>query len=161
MDKESIYQFKVEDIQGKEFDFSQLKGKKILIVNTASQCGFTPQYENLENLYEEYKDQGFTIVGFPANDFGKQEPGNNEEIASFCQKNYGVSFPMMAKISIKGEEEHPIYQFLTEKSKNGKKDSEVKWNFQKYLIDENGHLAGVYDSKVLPDSHEIINWIEG
>lgn len=160
MDKQSIYQFTVKDINGEDFDFADLKGKKILIVNTASKCGFTPQYEVLEDLYQNYKDENFVIVGFPSNDFGKQEPGSDEEIATFCQENYGVTFPMMSKISVKGMNEHPIYEFLTEKEKNGVKDSQVKWNFQKYLIDENGHLSEVYESRVLPDGPEIVSWIE-
>ncbi len=160
MAKESIHQFTVTDIKGNEFDFSNLKGKKILVVNTASECGFTPQYKNLEQLYKRYKDQNFTIVGFPANNFGQQEPGNDEEIAQFCKANYGVTFPMMSKISVKGADMHPLYHFLTEKDKNGVKDSEVKWNFQKYLLDKNGQLEEVYESKVLPDGEEITSWIE-
>src|SRR5699024_2467589 len=157
MDKQSIYQFTVKDINGEDFDFADLKGKKILIVNTASKCGFTPQYEVLEDLYQNYKDDNFVIVGFPSNDFGKQEPGSDEEIATFCQENYGVTFPMMSKISVKGMNEHPIYEFLTEKDKNGVKDSQVKWNFQKYLIDENGHLDKVYESRVVPDDPKIVS----
>lgn len=160
MSQLDIYQFKVTDIQGNEFDFASLKGKKILIVNTASECGYTPQYENLEKLYQQYNGKDFIIVGFPANNFGQQEPGNNQEIAAFCQNNYGVSFPMMAKISVEGEDQHPLYQFLTKKAKNGVKDSSVKWNFQKYLIDQQGKLAAVYASKILPDGPEITSWIE-
>ena len=109
-----------------------------MIVNTASKCGFTPQYAELQHIYEQYKYKDFVIVGFPSNDFGNQEPGSNEDISEFCQQNYGMEFPMMAKIKVKGDEKHPLYQFLTEKAKNGFKDSEVKWNFQKYLIDQNG-----------------------
>lgn len=160
MDTQSIYQFKVEDLSGETFDFSKLKGKKVLIVNTASKCGYTPQYEQLEAIYKEYKDKGFTVIGFPANNFNGQEPGTNEDIETFCKLNYGVSFPMMAKISVKGGDMSPIYQFLTQKDKNGVKDSEVKWNFQKYLIDEKGHLAEVYYSKTKPDAPEIVNWIK-
>lgn len=160
MAKNSIHQFKVNDINGNEFDFSDLRGKKILVVNTASACGFTPQYENLENLYEQYKDQEFTIVGFPANNFGQQEPGNDQEIAAFCKKNYGVSFPMMSKISVKGDDKHPIYRFLTEKAQNGFETSEVKWNFQKYLLNEKGELERIYNSKTLPDGAEITSWIK-
>ncbi len=160
MAKESIHQFTVKDIHGKDFNFANLKGKKILVINTASECGYTPQYENLERLYNQYKDKNFTIVGFPANNFGQQEPGSNTEIATFCQKNYGVSFPMMSKISVKGDDEHPVYQFLTQKTKNGVMDSEVKWNFQKYLLNENGELERVYESKVLPDGEEVTTWIE-
>lgn len=161
MKKETIYQFKVEDLSGDSFDFSTLKGKKILIVNTASECGLTPQYEQLQAIYEKYKGKNFVIVGFPANNFGAQEPGSNQQIATFCQKNYGVTFPMMAKISVKGGDMHPVYQFLTQKAKNGLEDSEVQWNFQKYLINENGELAKVISPRTLPTDAEIVNWIEG
>lgn len=161
MSKETIYQFKVQDLEGNEFDFATLKGKKILIVNTASECGLTPQYEQLQAVYEKYKDQNFVIVGFPANNFGAQEPGTNKEIGAFCQKNYGVTFPMMSKISVKGEDMHPVYQFLTQLSKNGLQDSEVEWNFQKYLINEKGELEKVISPRVLPNATEILNWIEG
>jgi len=119
MNDQTIYQFEVEDITGKAFPLSNLQGKKVMIVNTASKCGLTPQYKELEALYQQYKDKDFIIIGFPANNFLKQEPGTNEEIASFCQVNYGVSFPMMSKISVKGKDMHPLYQFLTQKSKNG------------------------------------------
>ncbi len=158
---QTIYQFKVKDINGKTFDFASLKGKKIMIVNTASKCGFTPQYEGLEKLYKKYKDKGFVIVGFPANDFKSQEPGTNAEIAQFCKENYGVTFPMMAKIHVKGEQMHPVYQFLTQRSKNGYMDSEVGWNFQKYLIDTNGKLVRIYAPKVTPEDPNISEWIEG
>ena len=161
MAKETIYQFKVEDLSGNTFDFSTLKGKKILVVNTASECGLTPQYEQLQSIYEKYKDKNFVIVGFPANNFGAQEPGTNQEIATFCQQNFGVSFPMMAKISVKGGDMHSVYQFLTQKAKNGLQDSEVQWNFQKYLINENGELAKVVSPRTLPTDAEITNWIEG
>ena len=156
----TIYQFKVEDINGETFDLSSLKGKKVMIVNTASKCGFTPQYAELQRIYEQYKYDDFVIIGFPSNDFGNQEPGSNEEISEFCQKNYGVDFPMMAKIKVKGEEKHPLYQFLTEKSKNGFKNSEVKWNFQKYLIDRDGKLVAVKDSNVVPGDNSILSWIQ-
>lgn len=159
--QESIHQFKVIDLYGKEFDFSTLKGKKILIVNTASECGLTPQYKDLESIYSKYKDKNFVIVGFPANNFGGQEPGSNQEIAKFCQMNYGVSFPMMGKISVKGNDMHPLYQFLTQKNKNGLQDSEVEWNFQKYLLDENGHLVKVLSPRVLPTDDAIVSWING
>ncbi len=158
---ETIYQFKVETLSGEEFDFSMLKGKKMMIVNTASECGFTPQYENLQKLYDTYKDDNFVIVGFPANNFNSQEPGTNEEIAEFCKKNYGVTFPMMDKVSVKGDDTHDVYQFLTQKVRNGYEDSEVSWNFQKYLIDENGRLVRMVDSKTLPDDESIVNWIKG
>ncbi len=158
--KQNIYQFKVEDIAGNIFDFSTLAGKKIMIVNTASKCGFTPQYAELEKLYENYKNSGFVIIGFPANNFLWQEPGSNQEIASFCQKNYGVTFPMMAKIDVKGSKKHPVYQFLTEKEKNGLDDSKVKWNFQKYLIDREGNLSIIVPPKTSPRDKKIIDWIE-
>jgi glutathione peroxidase len=156
---QTIYDFKVTDLYGKEFDFSTLKGKKILIVNTASECGLTPQYKDLEAIYEKYKDLNFVIVGFPANNFGSQEPGSNEEIAKFCEKNYGVTFPMMNKISVKGKDIHEIYQYLTEKSRNGLQDSQVEWNFQKYLINEEGKLVKVLSPRVLPTDAEIVGWI--
>ncbi|MFM7466469.1 MAG: glutathione peroxidase [Crocinitomicaceae bacterium] len=158
--KESIHQFKVKDINGKSFEFSSLKGKKIMIVNTASKCGLTPQYEKLEALYQKYKNNNFIIIGFPANNFMGQEPGSDQEISTFCQKNYGVSFPMMSKISVKGKGMHPVYQFLTKKSKNGLEDNEVQWNFQKYLIDEEGHLVKVISPRTQPDDASIIQWIE-
>ncbi|MGV3459407.1 MAG: glutathione peroxidase [Flavobacterium sp.] len=156
----TIYQFKVTDLYGKEFDFATLKGKKVMIVNTASECGLTPQYKDLEALYKEYKDKGFVIVGFPANNFMEQEPGTNAEIASFCERNYGVTFPMMEKISVKGDDIAPIYAFLTQKSKNGVSDNEMVWNFQKFLIDENGHLVKSIHPKTLPTDAEIVNWIK-
>ena len=161
MAKETIYQFKVKTLEGRDFDFSTLKGKKILIVNTASKCGLTPQYEQLQAIYDKYKNQNFVIVGFPANNFMSQEPGTSGEIAEFCQRNYGVTFPMMDKISVKGKDMHPMYQFLTQKSKNGLQDSEVEWNFQKYLINENGELAKVVGPRILPTDAEITSWIEG
>lgn len=160
MSASTIYQFKVTDLSGKEFDFASLKGKKVMIVNTASKCGLTPQYKDLEALYKECKDKGFVIVGFPANNFAAQEPGTNEEIAEFCQMNYGVTFPMMEKISVKGGDMAPIYHFLTEKSKNGVEDSEVEWNFQKYLINENGQLEKVISPRTLPTDPEVVNWIK-
>lgn len=158
--KETVYQYKVEDLSGNTFDFASLKGKKIMIVNTASKCGLTPQYKDLEAIYKEYKDKGFVIVGFPANNFASQEPGTNEEIGAFCQQNYGVTFPMMDKVSVKGNDMCEIYKFLTQRSKNGLQDSEVEWNFQKYLINEKGELAKVIKPKTLPTDPEVINWIK-
>ncbi|MDR7212625.1 glutathione peroxidase [Flavobacterium piscis] len=160
MTKETIYQYKVEDLAGNVFDFATLKGKKIMIVNTASKCGLTPQYKDLEAIYKEYKDKGFTIIGFPANNFASQEPGTNEEIGAFCQQNYGVTFPMMDKVSVKGDDMCEVYKFLTQKAKNGLQDSEVEWNFQKYLINENGELVKVIKPKTLPTDPEIINWLK-
>ena len=156
---ETIYQFKVKDLYGKEFDFASLKGKKILVVNTASECGLTPQYKDLEAIYKKYQDKNFVIVGFPANNFGSQEPGSNEQIAKFCEMNYGVTFPMMSKISVKGNDMDKVYQFLTQKSKNGLQDSEVEWNFQKYLINEQGHLVKVVSPRILPTDEAIVGWI--
>ena len=160
MEKETIYQFKVADLEGNQFDFSTLKGKKILIVNTASECGLTPQYEQLQEIFTTYKDENLVIVGFPANNFGSQEPGTNREIGAFCQKNYGVTFPMMAKISVKGNDMHPVYQFLTQKVKNGLQDSNVEWNFQKYLINENGYLEKIISPRTKPDDPSVIQWIK-
>lgn len=160
MYKESLHQFKVTDLSGNIFDFSTLKGKKIMLVNTASKCGLTPQYEQLQELYSQFKDKNFVIVGFPANNFGKQEPGTNKEISEFCTQNYGVTFPMMAKISVKGDYMHAVYQFLTQKAKNGLEDSSVAWNFQKYLLDEDGYLVKVISPKTTPNNADIIKWIK-
>ena len=155
----SIYDFKVEGLTGGTIDFAKFKGKKIMIVNTASECGYTPQYADLQATYEKYKDK-LVIIGFPANDFGKQEPGTNQEIEAFCKKNYGVTFPMAAKITVKGDEKAPIYVWLTEQKYNKLKDSEVKWNFQKYLINEKGELIAVFPHKMKPTDPEIIAAIE-
>jgi glutathione peroxidase len=155
----SIYDFKVESLEGGKIDFAKYKGKKILIVNTASECGYTPQYEGLEKLYEAHKDK-LVIVGFPANNFGAQEPGSNQEIAGFCKKNYGVTFPMAAKIDVKGNDMAPIYRWLTEKQYNNYADNNVKWNFNKFLIDEKGNLVGYFGSKVKPDDAELLKAIE-
>lgn len=159
MAQQSFYDFKVKDIDGKDFDLSSLKGKKVLVVNTASKCGLTPQYEQLQELFEKFGGDKFTIIGFPANNFANQEPGTNEEIEEFCQKNYGVTFTMMDKISVKGADIHPLYQWLTQKSKNGVLDSEVGWNFQKYLIDEKGNLVKMVEPKVKPNDDQILSWI--
>lgn len=137
---QSIYQFTMPDINGEEVSLSAFENKVVLIVNVASKCGLTPQYEDLQKLYDMKKDQGLVILGFPANNFAGQEPGSEAEIQAFCQKNYGVSFPMFSKISVKGDDMHPLYQFLTEKEKNGLMDSDVSWNFQKYIVDKQGHL---------------------
>ena len=157
----SFYDIKVETLEGETFDFAQLAGKKVLIVNTASRCGYTPQYEDLQKLYETYGDEEFTIIGFPANNFFKQEPGSNEKIRNFCDSKYSITFPMMAKISVKGKNIHPVYEWLASKDKNGKMDTSVKWNFQKYMIDENGELVGLFQPKVKPMDPEVIAWIEG
>ena len=155
----SIHQFKVADIYGNIFDFSQLKGKKVMIVNTASKCGLTYQYEALQKLYSQFKDLNFVIIGFPSNDFLWQEPGSNDEIIEFCEQNYGVTFPMMSKVTVKGTKKHPIYQFLTQKSKNNYRDSRVTWNFQKYLINQDGRIEKIISPRTRPDSEEIVSWI--
>lgn len=150
----SIHAFKVPGLDGGTIDFAAFKGKKILVVNTASECGYTPQYEDLEALYKKFSDK-LVVVGFPANNFGGQEPGSNEEISSFCKKNYGVSFPMAAKVSVKGEDAAPIYRWLCSKQENGVLDAAVSWNFNKFLLDEEGRLLQHFESKVKPMSPEI------
>ncbi|MDR0828773.1 MAG: glutathione peroxidase [Prevotellaceae bacterium] len=152
-----FYSFTVKTNDGADFQLSELKGKKVMVVNVASKCGLTPQYEQLQALYEKYKDENFTIIAFPANNFGAQEPGTDEEIMQFCSLNYGVTFPIMAKISVKGDDIAPLYQWLTSQSEEGK---EVQWNFQKYLIDENGKLFKVLKPSVLPNDEVVIKWLE-
>lgn len=158
--QESFYDFNVKTIDGDNFNFASLKGKKVMVVNTASKCGLTPQYEELQALWEKYGGDDFVIIGFPANNFMGQEPGSDSEIATFCSENYGVTFPMMSKISVKGKDMHPLYKWLTTASLNGVEDSEVSWNFQKYLIDENGTLAKVVKPRVTPYDKEITGWLE-
>lgn len=155
----TFHQFKAEDINGQMLDMASFKGKKLMVVNVASKCGLTPQYAKLQELYDQYKSKGFEIVAFPANNFLSQEPGTNSEIKQFCTLNYGVKFTMMSKISVKGDEMSPIYKWLTSKELNGVADSEVKWNFQKYLIDADGKLVKVIDPKTAPDAPEIVEWI--
>ncbi|WP_439504562.1 glutathione peroxidase [Sediminibacterium sp.] len=155
----SIHSFKVKSIEGKTIDFSSFKGKKILVVNTASKCGYTPQYDALQKVYNQYKDK-LVIVGFPANNFGGQEPGSDSEIQDFCKANYGVSFPMASKVSVKGGDIAPIYKWLTSKAENGVLDAEVGWNFGKFLLDENGKLLQYFPSKVKPDSEEILKFVK-
>jgi glutathione peroxidase len=155
----TFYDFTVKDISGEDYSLSQLKGKKVLVVNTASKCGFTPQYEGLEDLYKKYGGDDFVIIGFPANNFANQEPGTNEEIATFCKKNYGVTFPMMSKISVKGDDQAPLYKWLTSKSENGVEDSQVTWNFQKYMIDEQGQLVGHFAPNIKPENKKLVSWI--
>lgn len=156
----SIYDFSVIDIDGKEISMSQFKGKKLLIVNVASKCGNTPQYEGLERLYKKYGSEKFVVIGFPANNFMGQEPGSNEDIKEFCTSTYQVTFPMMGKISVKGKDKAPIFQWLTQKEENGVMDAEVTWNFQKFMIDENGQLVGMVKPGVEPETEEIIGWLE-
>ncbi|NQY10347.1 MAG: glutathione peroxidase [Flavobacteriales bacterium] len=158
--EKNFYAFEVADITNKTFDFEQLKGKKVMIVNTASKCGYTPQYKELQELYLRYKDHGFIIIAFPSNDFLYQEPGDNEKIEKFCSEKYQITFPLMYKVKVKGKNMHPVYQFLTNKSLNGVLDSKVKWNFQKYLIDEKGELAKMLKPSTNPLDSAIINWIE-
>jgi glutathione peroxidase len=157
---ENLHQFKVKTLTDDDFDFASLKGKKVMVVNTASKCELTPQYKVLQSLYDSYKDQNFVIIGFPANNFMSQEPGTNKEISDFCTENYGITFPMMAKISVKGDDKHPLYQFLTQKAKNGFQDSDVAWNFQKYLINEKGEVEKIISPKILPTDSAVINWIK-
>ena len=156
VEKQTIYQFKVQDLSGKQFDFATLKGKKIMIVNTASKCGLTPQYKELEAIYKEYSSKDFVIVGFPANNFAGQEPGTNEEIASFCQLNYGVTFPMMEKVSVKGEDIAPLFKFLTEKELNGVKNVDILWNFTKFLVSRDGTKITRYEPTVTPQELDAI-----
>lgn len=151
---QSIYDFKVPALGGDSIDFAAFKGKKILIVNTASKCGFTPQYEGLEQLYQQYKDR-LVVIGFPCNNFLSQEPGSNEKIKAFCTKNYGVSFPMAAKVSVKGKNMAPVYKWLCNKSENGILDAKVTWNFNKFLLDEKGKIIAWFPCKVTPMSAEI------
>lgn len=153
---ENIYDIKINSIDGKRINLNDFKGKKILFVNVASECGFTPQYKGLQELHEKYKNQ-LVIIGLPCNQFGGQEPGNANEIQNFCEKNYGVDFLITEKIEVKGENQHSLYQWLTSASKNGKIDSEVKWNFQKYMVDEKGRLINVFYSNVEPASEDIIS----
>lgn len=157
---QTIYQFGMLDIDGQEQSLAAYKGKVVMIVNVASECGLTPQYEHLQGIYEQYKDQGFVILGFPANNFGAQEPGTNAEIKNFCSTRFHVTFPMFGKISVKGEDQDPLYQFLCSKEQNGFADSEVQWNFQKYLIDKEGHLIKVISPRTLPTDEEVTSAIE-
>ncbi|MDD3359410.1 MAG: glutathione peroxidase [Parabacteroides sp.] len=157
----TFHDFTVKTIDGKDFQLSSLKGKKVLVVNTASKCGLTPQYEKLQALYDKYGSDKFTIIAFPANNFMGQEPGTNEEILEFCTLNYKVTFPVMSKISVKGDDIAPLYKWLTEKSENGKADADVQWNFQKFMIDENGNWVDMVAPKESPFSDIIVTWIEG
>ena len=154
----SIYDFKVAGLEGDSIDFSQYKGKKIMIVNTASKCGNTRQYAELEQLYKKYKDK-LVIVGFPANNFGGQEPGTNEEIKEFCSRNYGVSFPMAAKVSVKGDDIDPLFQYLVNEAKKLGVEEPIRWNFTKFLIDENGKLVTVFSSKTKPMSEDVLKYL--
>ncbi|MEN9299219.1 MAG: hypothetical protein RLZZ429_1532 [Bacteroidota bacterium] len=158
-DNGSIHSFKVKSIEGGTIDFAKFKGKKILVVNTASKCGYTPQYDALQKVYDQYKDK-LVIVGFPANNFGGQEPGSDGEIQEFCKARFGVKFPLASKVSVKGDDMAPIYQWLTSKAKNGVLDADIKWNFNKFLLDENGKMIAYFPSKVTPDSEEILKYVK-
>ncbi len=155
----TLHDFIVNDIDGNQFNLAQLKGKKVLVVNVASRCGLTPQYEDLQKLYSIYQNKGFTVIGFPANNFNEQEPGTSQEIKEFCTGTYGVTFPMMEKISVKGEDIAPLYRWLTQKAENGVMDQEVTWNFQKFMIDEQGRLVDVVMPGESPLSDKIVDWI--
>lgn len=155
----SFHDFTVTTIEGDTFPLARLKGKKVLVVNTASRCGYTPQYAKLEELYMKFGGESFTVIGFPANNFNNQEPGTNEEIMEFCRLNFGVTFPMMEKISVRGSDIAPLYKWLTEKDLNGEMDAPVKWNFQKFMINEDGTLEGVIPPGDSPLSEKITRWI--
>ncbi len=155
----SIHSFKVKSIDGGMIDFAKYKGKKILVVNVASQCGYTRQYDGLQKLYDAHKDK-LVIVGFPANNFGSQEPGSDGEIAQFCKARFGVTFPMASKISVKGDDTAPIYKWLTSKTENGVLDASIGWNFNKFLLDENGKMIAYFPSKIEPNSEEITKWLK-
>ena len=155
----NIYEFNVPSIEGGTIDFSAFKGKKILVVNTASECGFTPQYDGLEKLYKEHRDK-LVVVGFPANNFGGQEPGSNEEIQQFCKLRYGVTFPLAAKVDVVGENRHPLFKWLTSKEENGVMDASIEWNFTKFLLDENGKLLASFESSLVPNSEQILSYLK-
>lgn len=158
--EKSVYDFTMKDIDGKEVRLDTYKGKVALLVNTASKCGYTPQYEGLEKIYEKYKAQGFVVLGFPANNFNGQEPGTNAEIKEFCTLKYKTSFPMFAKISVKGEDQHPLYKYLTSTDTDPKFAGDIKWNFNKFLIDKNGNIVARFDSKDTPESETVTKAIE-
>ena len=154
----SVYDFPLKTIDGAPTSLASFKGKVVLLVNVASKCGYTPQYAGLEKLYETYKDKGFVIVGVPANNFGGQEPGSNEEIKTFCSRNYSVTFPLMSKVSVKGEDTTPLYQYLTDK--NSKTGGDIKWNFTKFLVDKKGNVINRFESAVTPEAAEMVKAIE-
>src|SRR5271165_6882512 len=155
----NVLDFTLNSIDGKPAPLSQYQGKVVLIVNVASRCGYTPQYTGLEKVYEKYKDQGFVILGFPANNFGSQEPGTNEEIKTFCSRKYNVTFPMYSKVSVKGDDQTPLYQYLT-KQTGPAIAGDIKWNFTKFLVDRNGNVVQRFESAVTPDSPEVVSAIE-
>ena len=155
-----IYQFNLKTITGEAFNFNELEGKVVLIVNVASKCGFTNQYEGLQRIYQQFKDDGFVVIGIPSNNFGKQEPGNSKQIAEFCQLNYNVSFPLMEKSNVKGRQIIPLYSFLTDKTIHPKTGGDITWNFNKFLIDKNGHVYRRYSSFTRPNSNKVIKDIK-
>lgn len=156
----SFFDLSATDINGELVRLERFRGMKVMVVNTASECGYTPQYAQLQELYTTYKDRGFIILGFPSNDFGGQEPGTEKEIAAFCQKNFGVTFPMMSKVSTKGKDQHAVYHWLADNTQNAVMDTEVQWNFHKYLVDRKGRLVMSLGSAIDPADHRIIDWIE-
>jgi glutathione peroxidase len=156
----SIYDFSLKDIDHKEVNLSQYRGKVVLVVNVASRCGYTPQYEGLQKVYMKYKDRGFVILGFPANNFMAQEPGTDEEIKTFCSTKYNVTFPIFSKISVKGDDIHPLYKFLTSKETNPEFGGDIKWNFSKFLVDKSGKIIARFEPKVTPESDPVIQAIE-
>jgi glutathione peroxidase len=156
----TVYDFTLKDVSGKDVSLAQYRGKVLLLVNVASKCGYTPQYEGLQKVYARYQERGFLVLGFPANNFGGQEPGTNEEIKEFCRINYGVKFPVFAKISVKGEDKHPLYKYLTEKTTNPEFGGEITWNFNKFLIDREGRIVARFDSADKPEDEKVTRAIE-
>ena len=157
----SFHDLTAETLEGETFSFADLKGKRVMIVNTASRCGYTPQYKPLEALYKRCEDKDFVILGFPCNQFGRQEPGSASDIREFCTRNYGVSFPMMAKVDVKGDDQHPVYAWLTQKELNGSGDHNVRWNFHKFLVNEQGELVAALGSGADPLGEEVLSFAEG
>lgn len=157
---QSIYDITIDDVRGEKVELSRYKGKVLLFVNVASECGYTPQYEDLEKLYQKYKSKGLVIIGIPSNDFGEQEPGTNEEIIQFCTRTYNVTFPIMAKVKAKGDDKHPLFTFLTSGQGNVELAGDVAWNFEKFIVDKNGNILSRFRSKIKPDSPECIKSIE-
>ncbi len=158
---DSVYDFKLPDIGGQEVSLGRFSGKVLMLVNVASRCGFTPQYAGLQRLYERYRERGLEILGFPANDFLRQEPGSNEQIKAFCTLNYGVSFPMFSKISVKGRKIHPLYKYLTDKTSDPEFGGPITWNFTKFLVDRTGHVAGRFSPREEPESERLVSALEG
>jgi glutathione peroxidase len=157
----SMYDFTLKDSKGRDVKLAEFRGRVVMLVNVASKCGYTPQYDGLQKIYERYKDQGFTVLGFPANNFGAQEPGTNEEIQEFCRINYGVTFPVFSKISVKGDDKHPLYKYLTERETNPDFAGEIKWNFNKFLVGRDGRILARFDSGDKPEDAKVTQAIEG